>query len=73
MKQKITLLIFMVLASVFTFGQNTVQKQSEKHFKNEHLDKKKAEKRTRVFDFKTKPKAVLKSTDAEKQRLDYSI
>ena len=28
MKQKITLLIFMALASVFTFDQNTVQKQS---------------------------------------------
>ena len=37
----------MALASVFTFGQNTVQKQSEKHFKNKHLDKKKAEKRKR--------------------------
>lgn len=47
MKQKITLLIFMALASVFTFGQNTVKRQSEKHFKHEHLDKKNAEKRKR--------------------------
>jgi hypothetical protein len=69
MKQKITLLIFMVLASVFTFGQNTVQKR----YKNEHLNEKKSERSIRVLDFKTKQRPVLKSTNAEKQQLDYSI
>ena len=73
MKQKITLLIFMVLASVFTFGQNTGPKQSEKRYKNELLNKKKSERRARVLDFKMKKKTVLKSANAEKQQLDYSI
>ncbi len=75
MKQKITLLVFMVLASAFTFGQNTVKNQSEKLYKNEHLNDKKAEKKVRTLDFKKKQKQnpVLKSANAEKQQLDYSI
>jgi hypothetical protein len=73
MKQKFTLLVLMMLTSAFVFGQSTVKKHSEKRYKKEHFDKNKAEKKTRTFDFKTKQKPVLKSANAEKQQLDYSI
>jgi len=73
MKQKITLLIFIVLASVFAFSQNTVKKQSEKHNRSKHLIEKKSERKTRVLDFKNNPKPVLKSANSEKQQLDYLI
>ena len=71
MKQNITLLFFMVLASAFVFGENTIKTPFEKHNKSVYLDLTKDEEmNSRMFDLKGKQKLWLKLNNAEKQQLD---